>query len=689
MHHESWLHLNSGTDIELRFQGDEFLGLGNIRIGGVPVRDGRWPLCPRIETPEGFYFHRFELLEVVETGTGVVLRTRAHSLPLPRQYRADWYRPIVPTALPVDAPAAEVDWLLNTRELSLDGERFAGFGYAFRFQGNGCRIHRLTDWGTFELGGTADGVLLVSRTATRPPEHNLSLASRFTTAEEYGPNREQPDGFYRQLMPRFGMVQCFDYQWRPEATLLLAYERPAYINSLVQKNAGEPWIQVVDEHWFPLAAEVTTPAHWVLLHQPAAAERLHQGRTRWMRCWQWSRKHYSAALKMPVTKPFLMCQVADYATPGQPDTGVDILRAVRDEVLPAAARFGFNAVYFEPWWECNASQPNAVSGCASGVASSLSVCAPFDYRFAAGWGGDALMKEVADAGRRLGVKAMPWLAIHLANRLPDSPLFRDHPEWRITDYNGAPYDGDYGDLCSGDLNGPFGEHFADCVRHAVEQVGVQAWFFDSYSNLTVQPINFRDPLLRPQIEKVWELQRYCLQHGVAWTIEADGPFGHGCFGMALTRQAAGAAAAIEDFSGDHAYSLLDANHRFGHSSTTPDSFPTDTFYRSLACGGPLCPSLSRRDPGLWQWITPDIQRWLRAYRLAENDMLRPTLLPDDLGILWDNPGANSATRILWAFRDGTFDLATPTPVAELPTGDVHTAATSLRFRAGTCYRLRP
>ena len=670
--HEKTIKVGAAT-VELRLRDREFLGLGEIRINGMPVRDGAWPVCPRLETPEGWGFLNFELLAVEQRGDETVLRTRSEARLLPRQYRTDWYRQMVPTKLGSGPVTAELDWILKPQTLEIAGETYTGLSYRFHYRGGAAKIHRLTDWATFELGGRADGNLLIARSAFRPPEHALTKAGRYTSAEEYGPDRARPEWAFRQMMPRFGAQQCFDFLWRPEATLLLAYDRPAYINGLVHKEPGEDWLQVVDEHWFPLTGEVQPPAHWVLLHQAAAAEAVHQGRTRWMQCWQWSREHYGKAVGMPVTKPFLMCQIADYAIPHQPETGVKILQRVRDEILPKAAAFGFNAIYFEPWWECNASQPAPTVGCASGNASSVSVCAPYDYAFAKGWGGDALMKDVAAAGRRLGVKAMPWLATHLANRMPDSPLFKAHPEWRVIDYSGAPFDGDYGDLCSGDLNGPFGEYFFNQIRHFTEELGIEAWFFDSYSNLTEMPVNFADPLLRPQIEKVWEIQRYCLEHGVVWTIEADGPFGHGCLGMPLTPTGPGMC--LADYAGERAYTLLDANHRFGYDSAKDGAFPADTYFRSLACGGPLCVSQMAPQATLWDWVTPELQGWLKAYRQVEAFMVRPRLLADDAGILWETPGSVTAGKVLWTFQPGVLEL--PEPVAAT---DVLTGATGARSR---------
>jgi hypothetical protein len=678
------LHLPGDVEVELLFTGEEFLGLGRITVAGLHVRDGSWPICPRIETPDSWYFHRFTLLATEQEGEAVVLRTRAEALLLPRQYRTDWYRPMVPTNLHAP-PTAEVDWVLAPQQVTVGDEAFRGLSYRFRYRSE-APIHRLTDWGTFELGGQAEGNLLVSRTCFRAPENPLTREGRYTSQEEYGGSRDHPTWCFRQMMPRFGAHQCFDFQWNPTATLLLAYDRPAYINSVVHKEAGENQVQVVDEHWFALTGEAQPPAHWVLVHRPAQAEKIHQGRTRWMRCWQWSRRHYGEQIGLLPMKPYLMCQVAGYAEPNQPATGVQVLERVRDEILPWAARLGFNAIYFEPWWECNASQEELAWGCASGAATSVSVCAPYDHRFAEGWGGDALMKQVADAGRAVGVKALPWLGTPLANRMPDSPVFREHPSWRVLDLYGGPYDGKYGDIAAPDLLGPYGDHLFAQLRHFTEDLGIEGWFFDSYSNLTIMPVNFADPLLRPQIERVWEMQRYCQEHGVAWAIEADGPFGIGKLGMgsgvvanlnAEVSAFGGPGMTLDDYSGERAYTLLDANHSFPYDSAHDGDFPADTYFRSLACGGPLCVSMWATQTTLWDWATPEVVSWNRAYQATEAQRVRPTLLPDDLGIIWDDPAHPEAGRALWTFRAGEIPLAQPSQALNLLTQESLTVGETL------------
>jgi hypothetical protein len=48
--HHHLVRLPGDVEIEFRFSGEEFPGLGGIKIGGLPVRDDAWPICQRFET---------------------------------------------------------------------------------------------------------------------------------------------------------------------------------------------------------------------------------------------------------------------------------------------------------------------------------------------------------------------------------------------------------------------------------------------------------------------------------------------------------------------------------------------------------------------------------------------------------------------------------------------------------------
>jgi len=681
------LALTNGVTIELRFEADAFLGLGEIRVNGVCLRDGTWPLHPQMTTPEGLRYDRFALLEVVPESGGYLLRVKAIASPGGVHPRFDYYRPMVCTALP-DSPVEDLlEWRLLPLSQEIGGVTWQGFSYQYTFRSHRRRLHRLLDWATWEIGGRAEGNLVISRTCFAPPERLLTPAGRYTTSEEYGPSPEEVTWTFMQLRPRFGAMQCFDYLWHPQGSLLLAWDRPDYVNGLLHKEAGSRWLQIVDEHWFELSGEVTPPARWVLFCPAQEGEDVFAGRTRWMRCWQWSREHYGRHVGIPPRRAPLMYQVEANPKLGKPETGVAILERLRDEILPRAAELGWQAIFFGPWWQCALAEdlPGEL------VSHGHSVCAPYDYRFAEEWGGDALMSSVCEAGRRLGVRAMPWLAAHLAVNFPDSPLLRGHPEYLVRDIFGGQYRGGYAEIAAGDLGGAFGDHWFECVRHCVEEVGVECFFFDSYPNLAVMPVNFAASTLKPQIHRLWEFQRWCEERDVYWEIEGDGPFGISSCGMGGAGRGIGENTRMfhgnfaGDYAGEQAYTLIDSNLRIEERWIDAGYLSPQDYFRSLAARGPLCASAGPDKPDLWQWVTPEVVAWNRAYAQAVDHMDVPTVLPDDLGVQWTTQAGTAA--VIWSFKRGDVRLPCRGQVVDLLNGETIGGANILRLRPWRVYRV--
>ncbi len=684
---EKWLRLSNGVEIELRFEGEAFLGLGEIRAASVPVRSGAWPLRPQIATAEGLRYERLELIETVQEDGGYLLRVKLIGSAGGPHPRFDYYRPMISTELP-DTPVEDLlEWRLAPLRQEIGSETWEGMSYSYRFLSDQRRIHRLLDWGTWEVGGRAEGNLLISRACFSPVEAQLTRAGRYTTSEEYGPSADDVEGTFMQLRPRFGAMQCFDYEWNPRGSLLLAWDRPDYINGLVHKEAGSDWVQVIDEHWFELTGDARPPARWVLFRPAGREETVWEGRTRWMRCWQWSREHYGHQVGIAPVRAPLMYQVEATPALGRPETGIAISEHLRDVILPRAAQLGFEAVFFGPRWQCALAEdlPGTLNN------NAHSICAPYDYRFAEQWGGDKLMREVCDTGKRLGVAAMPWLAAHITTLFPDSPLLKDHPDYLVRDIFGGHYSGGYAEIASGDLAGGFGDRWFECLRHNVEEVGVQAWFFDSYPNLAAMPVNYADPQLRPGIKRLWEFQAWCQERGVYWEIEGDGPFGIASCGIGGAGTGAGQHTGMfhgnffSDYAGERAYSLIDANLRVEEKWIDAGWVDPTDYFRSLAARGPLCPITHPDAPTLWGWVTDDVVSWNRAYAQVRDVMDVPRLLPDDAGVIWNS--ASQPGAVIWSF--GRKDLALPCrgQVTDLLSGEIIGGTEILRLRPWRAYRV--
>jgi len=685
-----WLEFG---DVALKLRGGEqqFEGVADIRIKDRDLRHPAWPIAPIIQTVEGWHFGRFELWGV-ERGDGqLTLRTRSTATMAPIAPRGDWYHIHPPLRGKPAAPTADIDWHFRPIERTIAGRRFVGFSYHYHFRSDDARIHRLCDWATFELDGRAAGNLLIMRNCAGQLETPLDVDTAYTSSEQAGPLEGRSVGDVRTFMPRFGGLQCFDFQWRPEATMVLGYDRADAINGAVRKEAGCDFVEIADVHQFARTREVATTPHWVLVHEHEQPERLHEGRTTWMRTWRWFRRHYADTIDMPLTDPELLVQVEASPEIHQPQTGAQILDHLGDTVAPAAARCGFEAVYVGPFWEVARSRPQPVWGQASGEAESASMCTPLEYAFAEGWGGESAIVELARLGEQHGVKIAPWLAAHLANRMPTSPLFVDHPQWRVVNYDTTAFDGRYSDLASGDLHSGFGEYYLEQIRHFTEDLGIRAWFFDSYSNLALMPVNYASETLAPQFDKVWEIQRYCAERGVPWYIEADGPFGVPCLSLGAVEQVDDRAI-LRRFPGEQVYGLIDCNHRIGVDRPVQarETVPDDLFFRSLSVAGPLVPVVrfAAADRVDLRAVFPEpLTQWISGYKAVRQFMTLPKLLSKDRGVQWYAQLEDPTPTVLWTYRAAAVTFTEPVTVTDVLCDSHASGVTTYEARPHGIYRI--
>ncbi len=690
----STLTLANGVEIDLLLDGESLLGLGEIRLPGIPFRSGAVPLAPVFQTGHGVQYREFRLQEVREEEGGVTLATVAVGYPhLYGEYKDEYDFSMAWPRLQPERYEDRVEWLLRPESVTLEGVEYTGFSYAIRYRSEERAIYSVTMQATWELGGSATGNTILSQGQIYPPVHRCTAESRFSTeCLRRLDMADNPFGYSFQFGSRYSPVQCFDYQHGPRGSLYGFWPEFVSVKSLLQKNAGEEVVWVLDDYMFAESGEVTLPRKCIV-YAPALESGWcdEAGRDRWQRCLDHAQGIVRAAYGIPKTpvKP----EVGTPYEAGLDENG-KLTMTIRGKVLPPErvlyewgdmlqelADQGVRRVFPEVTGVSDITEWGYRYKLMTGVHGDLltsSVCNIWEYRMSDFWGGWPAWEYFYQKGQDAGIEIGQWCGMHLSC---NAPIFKEHPEFIATHLNTRPHSGGYAfNLCFGvNWNTAWEwmlEQWAEWKRHGLDYI-----FFDSFGNMGALGCDFKrggepnPPGLGKFVGGLAEL-------GIRiFSIEGIGPFGVGRFGLFDNKRedavAPGAVAGQNDWSwwvGNEDMAIDCLPILFPHPDRTQEELQTQ-FFRCIA---------NRALPSIYP-----IPEWLRDYWHTFNtlrpDMVTRHLLPAGQGVHWTGGEA----EVLFAYQALQWPLAVGAKVERIVAGQAQPVASAgvLNAEAGGAYRV--
>lgn len=694
------LELTSGVGIDL-VQSDrgEFLGIGGVRVGGVPLRNDARPIALRLDTPDGFLYTRLEVREASRVGPGIHVHLRAVGVPWARgEYADDYDQPLVWLERPAGPVEDDLTLILDPAELALGGRTWTGFSYALRFRSGARQIHRLMTHATWEIGGSLGGNTVLSQGQCNRAVYRGGSDAFFTTAclrtlDQYG----RLDGNSYQLSPRGGLIQPFDFQYAAAGALFQYWPAFASVSSLVESPPGSDLLHVVDEYRFPLASEVATMPKHVLFAAGALAE--HEARDLW---WAAHRHVYGGIQAASGVRPTVVVPEIGqrYSTRihegrlrmkvgGVEVEHAEVPYAIAEHVLPRLAAQGIRRFMPEVMSESDVTvlgMQRKLDEDVHGDLHCASVCATHRFFPSAFWGGIKAWKHMADRARALGIEIGCWFAQHLS---PRAPIFAEHPEYRMIGPNGMPVGGGYGfqTIIVGDFNtGLLDWVLADLARWKAEG-GLDYVFTDSWSNMGLVQQNYAAGM-RTNLAAMGRFYRELQRIGIgALSLEGVQLFGCSRFGTAdLRGDLVGQDRSVAG-QNDFGWWVGEEDMAFGQCLLTAARKRTAQEmeriqFRMMAnrafvsfdnCVGP-----EHELPAWWTRLN-------LVYSQALPHMKRRRLLPDRAGVSWED----GRTRTVWTFREVQVRLSGEARIQKLePEGPQAVATvTPLTLSAWNVYRI--
>lgn len=664
--HATVVSIGRAVEVTLLLGRDKaWLGIGDVTIGGIPLREGSLPLLLRLETPEGYHYDR-AFLETIKRSKdgGTCIRLRLVGTPgLRQEYMDEYEQALVNVSLPRKPVEDRLVLDLKPVWLKLGGREWTGFSCALRFISAKRKVHRLVMDGSWELGGSIVGNTVLSQGQCNMPVYKGAKNAMFTTAclktlDQYG----KPHGFSYQLGPRGGLIQAFDFQYGKQGALLRYWPRFEAVSSIIESPKGSTRLRVLDEYRVELSSRAaTTPQHLLFTPGPIAG---HEARDLWWAAHELTygciRKPFKVApttvvpeIRLSYTTRVVDAGVKMTVAPGIEVDSREVPYAIGDHVMPLLAKAGIRRFFPEVMSESDVTVLGLKRKCDSSIHGELhcgSICATHRMLPSEFWGGMKAWRYMAEKAKVHGIEMGAWFSTVLS---PRAAILREHPEWRMRAVNSLTWSGGYGigSIVTMDLNHPgFFEWILNDIRRWKDEGGLDYLFTDSWANLNMLAYNCAERM-RGNLPALGRLYGEFQKLGIkAFSFEGISPFGIGDFGvidLQGSRQAAVQGVVGQNDLGwwiGNEDMAVDVCMGIEPRYRTPEELERFLFRLMANRGGAIIHRFNLEHE-LPEWHV----RLNRIYMQALPHMIgaRRTTLPGGAGVRWEKHGG----ALLWAYKD--------------------------------------
>ncbi|MBI2190408.1 MAG: hypothetical protein HYU36_00315 [Planctomycetes bacterium] len=658
------------VEIELRMDGDQFLGLGEVRIGHERVRSGRLPLRPAIRTFTGVELASLRMIEVRRSRKGIRIGLEASFRPLAvLMLRDHSFDPIHDTGdwdAPRGAGSGRIDLVLRAARDCFNNVEFHGFSYHYEYHSDTVPLFYILDQASWELDGDITGVTVVSQSSCSDPVVTFEASTAWSTEGLMHWDVSAPNPVMTHNLPRWASHQAFDFQFKGSKTLLGVFERVSLIRTVLRRDPGKPELKTFDKHLFDQALSITTSPKKILFNQQPRS--LVDQRNLWT--WVMDEVHDRARAEFGLREEPVLTRLAqNYWVNFMVDS-------YYKDLLPAALSLGVESLFIDNMNKSDMTEHPEFS------VSRGNMCCGQEYETGDRIGGPGKLKTFIDDCRRHGLRVYSWTnndqsyssPLHHWEKANKEGWFVKMEDTRLK-YGGA-YTSVFA-ILDFKREGPR-RYWVDSLKQTRDATGLDAYLFDSFYNLGFMPINYDGGRPTTQWRELLMAFKELQDAGISFLIESFGPFGqvqHGC---------------PRSYSIDRCwacYKIL-----LGNDTTTIPGGPITEDPRAAEAAGLYYALAHMAQPPIPLFDSKTGKRidqvWTSAHRSAIKDfrqnrafMARRYLQEDGRSVLWHDAEASRAT--VWNFAAQRATL--PGRVRDLTTGENLPRARSYRLKAFHTY----
>ena len=646
----------NGIEVDFVLDGKWLKGIGAVSLHGKALRDTTECIWPEIATPYGVEVCDFELQDVRLEAGAIIVSTRPFYRVI---HRMEWtehaMHPLTNTASwskrPSSGEGSRFDWILCEVNETYDGVPYAGFSYAFRYEGPKHPIYQIEDKATWELGGTVVGNGFIMRGGGAPH-------ARFKQDTPYYsgwdlPSIANPHVF--QHKPLYTQMQGFTFQYDASQVLLTVHDHPSHVRSLFQRQGGQPSLLHFNQYCFDLTEQHTTPARKILVGTrkdgSESTRANHYLRVRDFLQDQ-HRKYYG--LKYDKARPVSHMEANGLAQ-------MENFKPVLDQLK----KWGIHRAFIMPIWRSPDTDINPrfeKDRDRFGVFGNL--CCPLELEIADCYGGWEGLRSVTQHAASLNMETFTWHASHFSSI---TPLTKDIPDLFCRDVNGQFNRNNYGHvLWAVNQRSPKYQEYLMAAYRKAKDCGLNGIFHDSHFNLATDTINFLHidyydegkPVPPGRFHFPSEVQgqdQILSMHDTALHLQSRLQNEYGFFYYVESEGALGTSWSSPDYAdirgNEYIYSNLDAGFDHEGLAKSGDDVVM-AYFRALSVRLTyqvgIEPNLFPAPRSIVRWWRPEAMvPFNLAFARVEDHMEEMWILEHDNGIVWKGPG----TEVLFAYKD--------------------------------------
>lgn len=641
-------------------------GLGGLTIAGVPQMCTDYPAPFIFQSPDGWDYRRFRLIETTEEGDSVRFRTEAIGSACDHSWYRDQYdHDILQVGRPKWVPTLEVDFVVKPVFVTHGGVDFTGVHIDFTFRSESANLGRLRWMQHWEVAGSCEGTTLYWQSQIAPPVATLTQDSEWDNICWKTLQKPKSDSnVSMQMNARTAYHQLFDFHCAPQGVFLAYFPKVQTVQTLCRKVAGETEFHVAESLEFPLTNNGEISGKTILFASgvgstPATQKNLWFDVNAYL---EDSYREQTGVVKsrtLPTRTHFMWGAMPsedhvyyDPKTDGTRIPAEEYLVWLGENEMPKAVKQGFKRFWTRPYCRSDASEMmfynKSMQGRSimDGDVTIGSCCCVQEYKPSVMYGGGEMAKRFYDLGHEQGLDVGIWVGNHLSTR---APMLKKHPEWVLKDRNFANPAGGYDDLIMAviDWNSGARDWILNDLLAWKDQYGLDFIFFDSLGNLGLKTRNFARPDLADNFVGLTRFAADLTQAGIEIICEGRSFLGAPHFGISNDgnmesdsdplrgQNSLGWYLGHEDmFCGMEAFTSNNKNVDQGKM--------IQMHFRILATGG-----LLDINDG-----PADLHRHQVIVNRVTDVMVHRTLLEDDCGVLW----RGNAKQALFAFKDHPFRL---------------------------------
>lgn len=683
----------NGIEVGFILDGKWLKGIRAVSLDGKPLRNVNECIWPEIATPYGAEVCGLEFQDVRAEAGAIVISTRPYYRVI---HRMEWtehaMHPLTNTTSwskePSSPEGSRFDWILREVNESYDGIPYAGFSYAFHYEGPHHPIYQIEDKATWELGGNIAGNGFIMRGGGEPHarfEQNTTYYSGWDL-----PGIANPHVF--QHKPLYTQMQGFTFQYDASQVLLTVHDHPSHVRSLFQRQAGQPALLHFNQYCFDLTERHTTPAREILVgarkdpSQTTLAN--HYLRVRDF-LQDRHRKYYG--LKYDKARPVSHMEANGLAQ-------MEKFKPVLDQLK----KWGINRAFIMPIWRSPDTDINPrfeKDRDRFGVFGNL--CCPLELEIADCYGGWEGLRAVNQHAAALNMETFTWHASHFSSI---TPLVDKIPDLFCRDVNGQFNRNNYGHvLWAVNQRSPRYQEYLMAAYRKAKDCGLNGIFHDSHFNLATDTINFlhidyyqeNKPVPPGEFHYPSDVQgtdQVLSMHDTALHLQSRLQNEYGFFYYVESEGALGTSWSSPDYKyvrgNEYIYSNLDSGFDEGGFAKFDDDLVM-AYFRAMSVRLTyqvgIEPNLFPAPRSIARWWRPEAMVPLNmAFARVEDHMEEMWVLEDDCGIVWKDQG----TEVLFAYKDFNYAIKDAVDVLDAITNQHHQAENNLAAKRLGVYLLK-